>query len=133
MNNEILSRDEAASFARISVKKIDREIRAGNLVASHIGCRVVIRRERLKEWLLKLETPSVTEQVTWIDASARVPASEEEVLVCFKSTASGLRSVTMAVYEPSEDGESPWYVDGHVMDFGPVIAWAEKPSGQFCF
>jgi excisionase family DNA binding protein len=46
-----LTKQEAATYARVSVSTIERAIRAGELRAGGTPGRVLIRREWIDEWL----------------------------------------------------------------------------------
>jgi hypothetical protein len=71
------------------------------------------------------------EPIVWIDASKELPDAGMEVLVCFERNDREDRDTCWAEYDDSlsEEGESPWMVDGDLTHFGIVLFWAEKPVG----
>lgn len=47
--------DEAAEITRLSRSEIKRHIKSGELVVARVGRRVLVRRDRLDEWLIANE------------------------------------------------------------------------------
>lgn len=75
------------------------------------------------------EKTVLKETIHWIDVADELPDSGSEVLVCFERNDCEDRDVTIAGYDDSRDGESPWEVAGGLMCFGTVMYWAEMPFG----
>lgn len=71
----------------------------------------------------------MVEQINWIDASQELPDAESEVLVCFERNDCESRDVTLATFDDSNEGESPWWVQGGLTCFGTVMFWAAIPEG----
>jgi hypothetical protein len=76
-----------------------------------------------------IQTKVIIEPIHWINASEQLPDAGTEVLVCFERNDCEERDVTVASYDDSIEGESPWEVDGGLMCFGLVLYWAEMPGG----
>lgn len=49
---------EAAEVTRLSESEIKRHVRSGDIIAARVGRRVLIRPERLNEWLISREAAS---------------------------------------------------------------------------
>ena len=78
----------------------------------------------------KLQTFNAhTESIKWIAVSDELPDAGSEVLVCFERNDCEERDITIAEYDNSYEGESPWEVDGGLTCFGCVLFWAEMPVG----
>lgn len=71
----------------------------------------------------------ICEGIDWIAVSDELPDAGSEVLVCYERNDCLDRDVTIAGYDDSYEGESPWEVDGGLVSFGAVLYWAEKPGG----
>jgi len=69
------------------------------------------------------------ECIVWIAVSDELPDAGTEVLVCYERNDCIDRDVTIADYDDSDAGESPWHVDGGLVSFGLVLYWAEMPVG----
>ncbi len=58
MSFEVLTKDEAASRARISRRFLDKRIKAGDgPQVFHIGRRALVRSDALQAWLEQLTVP----------------------------------------------------------------------------
>lgn len=79
---------------------------------------------------MQTETKIVIEPIHWVNAFKELPDAGMEVLVCFeRRDCCDERDTCFAVFDDSEEEESPWIVDGSLTHFGTVLYWAEKPIG----
>lgn len=77
--------------------------------------------------------PLNIEEVRWISVEEELPDAGMEILICYQRKDSEHpedREVTIGYYDDDcDEGESPWEVDGGLMQFGKVLYWAETLIG----